>query len=261
MRLFVLVSAFVTLLAWGQTGSAESYKENFEDGLAQLWEPQVAAQRWRVIGSLGHKYKARASARFNGNMVSTYGGAEYANFNYSVSLRNKGVYASYMIFRATPDFSQQRSQRPQSGSGYAFGIDDHACVSGGLGKYYIYKMENGSFSTIKDWTESPYIKCDKQWNRLRVRAIGDTLKFFINGKLVYEFTDNAALLSGRIGLLGYSYTATPTRHYFDNIVVAPIVAANASDLASASDAQVSREQRLLNEMPSDSNNPAGYRPE
>ncbi len=261
MRLLVLASAFVTLLAWGQAGSAESYKENFEDGLAQLWEPQATAQRWRVIGNLGHKYKARASARFDGNMVSTYAGAEYANFNYRVSLRNKGDNASYMIFRATPDFSQQRSQSPQSGSGYAFGIDNRACVSGGLGKYYIYKMENGSFSTIKAWTESLYIRCDKQWNSLRVSAKGGALKFFINSKLVYKFTDNAAILSGRIGVLGYSYTKTPTRHYFDNIVVAPIVTADASDLASADDEQISREQQLLNEMLSDSKDPAGYRSE
>jgi hypothetical protein len=62
---------------------------------------------------------------------------------------------------------------------YKFGVDGNG--------YYVYsKFENGTWSALIDWTESPAIQKQNATNTLAVAKSGDKLQFSINGQVVNE---------------------------------------------------------------------------
>lgn len=205
----------VTVCPGGGTTSCPAYNENFDDGIAQGWNEKNLAY-WKVADKTYRAFKSTVTAELS--MVSTYNSGIYNDFVYRVKLRKEGAYATYIIFRATGDFKSVPYSR---GSGYAFGIDQHEYYGK---EFYVYKVNNGTFTTIKSWTESDYINPTTQWNTLKVVAKGYLFKLYINGNFVYEFTDNT-ITSGRVGLLGYTGTEAEggenfnTRHFFDNVYV------------------------------------------
>jgi hypothetical protein len=196
------------------------YSENFDTGVAQLWEPQKLTQ-WTVSQktTTNYVYQAKSSKKFNGGIISTYSGSTYKNPDYSVSLRSTTSYATYLLLRATANFYEDWNGITK-GSGYAIGIS----CGNGVGYYYIFVTKDSTTTTIQSWTESSAIICDTtssglDWNRLRVKANKDNFKIYINNTLIHTFTDSTITRSGRIGLLGYSTTTTPTTHYFDKVQV------------------------------------------
>ena len=79
-------------------------------------------------------------------------------------------------------------------SGYVFSF---SCE----GKYRIYRMDNGNFSSIVNWTASPAIKGGpNQANSMGVYAKDSKLQLYANGVLVSEFVD-AAYSGGLFGLV------------------------------------------------------------
>jgi hypothetical protein len=60
------------------------------------------------------------------------------------------------------------------------------------GNYRIYRMDNGNYNSIVDWTPHQNIKKGEgQTNAMGVLARGDLFQLYINGMLIYEFLDNA----------------------------------------------------------------------
>lgn len=77
---------------------------------------------------------------------------------------------------------------------------EHPCPRGT--SLVIHEDESASATTLKDSTKLEDIR-KREWNRVRIVARGNHFKFFLNGKLASEFTDNARegqLTSGAIGL-------------------------------------------------------------
>jgi hypothetical protein len=69
------------------------------------------------------------------------------------------------------------------------------------GKYRVYLMVNGGFSSLLNWSANGSIKAGaNQSNTMGIQAKGDKFQFFANGKLVAEFSDST-YASGYFGLV------------------------------------------------------------
>jgi hypothetical protein len=196
--------------------SAEIYQENFQDGVADGWEPQQPEQ-WVINGRPKRNLNYRASDGDNDSvMISTYAGAEYEDVDFRVSLRADDNYAAYVVVRGSADF--YRKSGINEGSGYAFGISA-ACGTGLPLAYNVYKLTDGVYQNIQPWVATDKLKCALRGNRIRIVAVGRLLKFFVNNKLVFKYRDAKPLAAGRVGLVGYTAPPLPTRHYFDNVFI------------------------------------------
>jgi hypothetical protein len=79
-------------------------------------------------------------------------------------------------------------------SGFVFGF---SCE----GNFRVYRMDNGNYSGIENWTRSTNLKPGPgQDNTMGIMAKGDTCQLFANGAKIYEFSD-ATYLSGLFGLM------------------------------------------------------------
>jgi len=248
MKLSMIFSAL--LFVGAANAQTSLYSEDFESGTAQNWMPQNSSE-WSVVKNnktFKHYYRSysRTPASYSNSMVSVHNN-QYTDFIYSASLRNTDTFATYIIFRATSNFTVN-SATGNRGSGYAFGIDADTC--GALGSFYIYKLTDGILETIMPWTNAPSIKCDKLWNKLKVVVQGEVLKFFINGEIVYKYTDSSPIQSGMIGVLGYTRDTANTKHYFDNISV------SSTSSQKLGTVHISSQQKAFNATPSKGSDPS-----
>ena len=81
------------------------------------------------------------------------------------------------------------------------------------GKYLVALNSIARLVPIKNWTASPAIVKGSGWNVLRVVAIGSSLKFYINGTLVWSGT-NSAFSNGKVGI-GLNSDGSANRLYVD----------------------------------------------
>ena len=178
--------------------TADQYAEDFNDGLAQGWVPDIPAD-WQVVSG---EYRAQS---IDGFMFSRYAGQEWADLTVQMSCRRTGQpgNSAAVVLRATPDFDDS------VGSGYVFQITTS-------GSYGVWKQVGGASSWLQSWTTSPAISAST--NVLAAVAQGSLLSFYVNGILIWSGTDTA-LASGRIGLGGYSDASFVATHYFDNVIV------------------------------------------
>jgi Ig-like domain from next to BRCA1 gene/3-keto-disaccharide hydrolase len=78
------------------------------------------------------------------------------------------------------------------------------------GKYRIYRMDNGNFNSIVNWTSTPAIKAgSNQTNSMGIFAKADKLQLYANGALVSEISDS--MYSG--GLFGLVIRSDVTRNF------------------------------------------------
>lgn len=76
------------------------------------------------------------------------------------------------------------------------------------GFFSIWKINAGTYTALKTWTSSSAI-IPNNWNTLKVIAVGSTLKFYINGTLVWTLTD-ASFKTGQAGVGFYRNAAAGT---------------------------------------------------
>jgi len=226
-----------TQLSWRM-----AYHENFDDGMAQLFQEDVDSD-WQVIN---HQYSADIPfPNEPTSMVATYGGGDFADFWYQADVRRQETYGNsrYLLFRATPDFE---AYPLASGSAYLFGIDEEA--------YSVWKAIDGLITALQPWTSCPFLNVATQWNTLAVNASGPSLEFYINGNLVWSSSD-AELAYGRIGLMGLTapddlFQQNRSHHYFDNIMAGEQTSATSGVLAPLQ--QWYNDHALLHDSLSDS---------
>jgi hypothetical protein len=95
-------------------------------------------------------------------------------------------------------------------SGYVFSF---SCE----GKYRIYRMDNGNFSSIVNWTSSPAIKAGQnQTNSMGINAKSDKLQLYANGSLVSEFADGT-YPGGLFGLVIRSDVTSNFQTFVDEV--------------------------------------------
>jgi len=95
-------------------------------------------------------------------------------------------------------------------SGYIVGI---SCD----GMFRIYRLDNGKFVSINDWTASENINLGSgQSNRLGIKADGPRFSVYVNGELLTEFLDNKYPF-GMLGLMIRSENTEDFNVYIDEI--------------------------------------------
>jgi hypothetical protein len=97
-------------------------------------------------------------------------------------------------------------------------------ISGNFTQVRIMKMVNYS-ATYPDLWVSWTVTDPKTWYTLRVLAIGDSFKVFMDGAFLLSITDLQPLLSGEIGVGGYEEHSS-----FDNIKVYEVTVKNPLDV-------------------------------
>lgn len=70
------------------------------------------------------------------------------------------------------------------------------------GTYSVWENNGGTQTPIQNWTASSAINASG-WNTLRVRAIGSSLRFYVNGSLVFVGSDTS-FTAGRVGVGMYA---------------------------------------------------------
>ncbi|PIY49409.1 MAG: hypothetical protein COZ05_00480, partial [Armatimonadetes bacterium CG_4_10_14_3_um_filter_59_10] len=104
-----------------------------------------------------------------------------------------------------------------AGIGYEVGIS-------GNGRYYVGKDDNGSFSWLQGWTESPYLETGEALNVIMFGVSGSDIEVYFNGSLAWSGGDSDITGAGRVALVGYSGSSDETIHHFDNVTVGqPVV--------------------------------------
>lgn len=100
------------------------------------------------------------------------------------------------------------------------------------GSFAIYEVNGATVTTLKAWTATGAV-IPNNWNTLKVIAVGSSLKFYINGTLVWSLSDST-FKTGAVGVGFYRDTAagtfyvdwaratnTPTADFDPNEQVAP----------------------------------------
>jgi len=101
--------------------------------------------------------------------------------------------------------------RPEGG-GYLFAVSDD-------GYYTVQILRGDTWEDLVTWAESPALLQGGQINHLRVESLGPRMRFYANGKLLIEVTDDT-YPSGTIGLLaGTSEDEGEVEARFDNLRV------------------------------------------
>ena len=135
------------------------------------------------------------------------GNVYYRNLDYSVRMRRTNtpgpIYPSIgIVIRAGGKYETNGNWYPS----YRF-------VYTNFGRYSIWRMNpNGSLVELQGWTASNHIN-KNGWNTLRVRAVNNNLRFFINGNLVMNINDSN-LPRGFVGVVAYRDSSTPTSSRF-----------------------------------------------
>ncbi len=97
------------------------------------------------------------------------------------------------------------------GDGYALRIS-------GDGFYGIYKVVNGEFEALVEWTGSTAIRQGNATNHLRAVCDGAVLALFVNGEGVAQASDSS-FAEGDIALTASTFEAELTEVHFDYLVV------------------------------------------
>jgi len=105
----------------------------------------------------------------------------YGNIDFEVKMRRNDTHTNCLVIRAGSNF-RTTGELNLGYPAYFF------CYTNG-GQYAVFRTnDDGSYTYLQGWTDSPYIKIN-DWNKLRVIALGSRFLYLINGNLVYELTD------------------------------------------------------------------------
>lgn len=78
------------------------------------------------------------------------------------------------------------------------------------GKYRVYRMDNGVFTSIQTWTANANIKTGPgKTNLLGIKAKGNNIQIYANGNQIFEFNDN----SYSTGYFGLTIRADSTNNF------------------------------------------------
>jgi Zn-dependent metalloprotease len=139
--------------------------------------------------------------------VSVYHSQKFPKLNYQVRMKRLGCTgcANALLVRGEP--FPTSSPDIVWNKGYYFAYNNS-------GSFVVYEMINGSFYALKPWATSSAIN-QGGWNTLQVIASGSTLRFYINGTLVWMGSD-ATYTNGFVGIRLYrDYLSTGNKLYVD----------------------------------------------
>jgi len=192
----VLNDTAATVASWRAQKIAGNFNSNFNTHhngwtvLTGAWA-HASDQYYRTPG-LANK---RASIVRNGN---------YGDVTFEARMKRSGctTCSNSLVVRGTPKASDtQNNFAPM----YLFQYTNEA--AGTEGMFSVFRIDAaGNATAIKNWTYTPAI-VKGGWNTLKVVAVGNVLRFYINNQLVWQGTNNA-LKIGRLGISMWRNTVT-----------------------------------------------------
>jgi hypothetical protein len=162
------------------------------------------------------------------NYSDSDGGTDYANGAYLISVYTDTYFYWANPYRTFQDVNievdtDMLSEEEDNQYGIICrhaDIDNfYALVISGDGFAAIRKRsQGGELEYIADWEENAAINTGMAANHLRAECVGDHLSLYVNGVLVIE-TFDSDILTGDVGLLAGTFSATQAEVLFDNFVV------------------------------------------
>jgi C1A family cysteine protease/putative hemolysin len=86
----------------------------------------------------------------------------------------------------------------------------------------VWRLVDGKWTALQNWTTTTFIN-NANWNTLKVTASGTSLKFYINGHLIWSGTDSF-ITSGLVGMGMFRYTLVGDKFWVDWAKVTTTVA-------------------------------------
>lgn len=142
---------------------------------------------WTLYNSVNLRTTGTAS-----KLASTVHAGEYGDMTYEASMKRMGCNSCWsgLILRGN---SASRNADGYWKSSYWFAYNRN-------GRFLVYKYNaTGGEVVLKGSTANAAINTGSDWNTLKVVAVGSSLKFYINGTLVWSGTD-AAYAVGDVGI-------------------------------------------------------------
>jgi predicted GH43/DUF377 family glycosyl hydrolase len=157
-------------------------------------------------------------------------GIGYTDGQYQVWLKKPSLERLVTPGTQATDFAVEVSARLVSntygGYGVVFGINEDWSelyqVHIEAGHYSIWRRTHGTWTALKGWTPSDYIKTSPDWNRLKVIRDGTDIAVYVNDQHLTTVTDSAFTGLRRIGLLAYSPNDGPLDARFDDFSLYPV---------------------------------------
>jgi hypothetical protein len=130
----------------------------------------------------------------------------YGDLDYQASLWSSGCTSCQhgLMVRGTP-YPLGGANRWSNGYGFYINRSGH---------YAVFKYLAGTAVSLQNWTPSVAIEQGEAWNVLRVVAEGSSLRFYINGSLVWTGVD-PSFIGGRVGITTYRLSGSNLRLWAD----------------------------------------------
>ncbi len=189
--------------SWGPWSAYRNLNLNFGGAFNHNFNTTSGYQGWvrrpQALWSLNNQAMLTATAGLDGFTSARRGNFYYDNLDYSVRMQRTGsAYSSSgIVIRAGSEYKANGDWYP----GYQLLYRND-------GTYSIWKISaNGAETSLQNWTPSNHIN-KKGWNTLRVIAVGNNLRFYINGQLVKNLNDSS-IKSGFVGVIAKRSTTDP----------------------------------------------------
>jgi len=156
------------------------------NGTSDGWVP--VSGTWVFDSGMYYQSAGEANLHSSAKYASRYG-----DLTYEVRMKRTGtciLCANYISFRGV---SSPLDAVNNWAKEYRFSFNNN-------GQYSVKRINGTSIAMLKAWTASPAIVVN-DWNTLKVIAVGGSLKFYINGTLVFVKTDNTF----RAGAVGFGF--------------------------------------------------------
>lgn len=180
------------------------------------WTPVYGT--WGLESSNYYK-TAGVASKFSS---TKYNSSSYTTLRYEARMKRTGCTwcTNYLIIRGTDTPIHATYKTWYRGYRFQYSND---------GKYSVWKDNSGSYTTLKTYTSSSAI-VQNGWNTLKVTASGSTLKFYINGTLVWTGSDSS-FSSGKVGIGMYRDTSsTGNKLQVDWAKLSSVIFADARDM-------------------------------
>jgi len=152
--------------------------------------PWVAVRGTWTNNSGAFYYTAGIASQWSSSSYST---SSFTNVDYSARFwRNGDALASCLAIRGTPG-TQTAIGEWQHGYMFCYTRD---------GRYAVWKRVNHVWTALQNYVATATVVQGSAWNLLRVRAVGTSMTFWINGTQVWTGNDSS-LSSGRVALWMY----------------------------------------------------------
>ena len=208
------------------------------NGSMKYWS-RKAGGTWQVSSS--YMYTNGMGDSFSSVYRNT---AQYENFDYSARVKRIGgsdyweYPAQYLAIRMGTGVTEDINQWYP---GYVFGYAE-------TGRYSIWERNSdGTVTSIQPWTYSSAIRV-YDWNVLRVVANGSNFRFYINGSLVYTFSDSSRA-KGYVGFEMYKIYGYTTQFQVDWATLSIVNPATLTEVISP-EQEALNQAALLNSTPS-----------